>query len=75
MEQIVGCPIVSYAVDCLDLERLRDIFRTHSIYAIINCAARKSVGESLQKPVLYYSNNVGCLLNLLTVRILREGVR
>jgi UDP-glucose 4-epimerase len=52
----------------LDLDSLRDIFKKHSIYAVINFAALKSVGESVDKPVLYYKNNVGCLLNLLTVR-------
>lgn len=67
VEQITGTKITSYTVDCLDLELLRDIFRKHSIYAILNFAALKSVGESVQKPVLYYKNNVGCLLNLLTV--------
>jgi len=67
VEQISGCKITNYKVDCLDLENLRDVFKKHSIYAIINFAALKSVGESVQKPVLYYKNNVGALLNLLTV--------
>jgi UDP-glucose 4-epimerase len=70
VEQIVGRKITNYVVDCLDLGSLRDIFKKHSIYAIINFAALKSVGESVQKPVLYYKNNVGCLLNLLTVRFI-----
>jgi UDP-glucose 4-epimerase len=68
VEQIVGCKITNYKVDCLDLESLRDVFKKHSFYAIINFAALKSVGESVQKPVLYYKNNVGALINLLTVR-------
>ncbi len=67
VEQIVGCKITYYKVDCLDLESLRDVFKKHSFYAIINFAALKSVGESVQKPVLYYKNNVGALLNLLIV--------
>ncbi|CAF1136090.1 unnamed protein product [Rotaria sordida] len=66
VEQITGCKIISYKIDCLDLESLRDIFKKYPIYAIINCAALKSVGESVQKPILYYKNNIGCLLNLLT---------
>ncbi|CAF0908213.1 unnamed protein product [Adineta steineri] len=66
IQQIVGCDIISYKIDCLDLESLRDIFRKHSIYAIIHCAALKAVGESVQKPILYYRNNIGSLLNLLT---------
>ncbi|UJR31548.1 hypothetical protein I4U23_019035 [Adineta vaga] len=66
LEQIVGCEIISYKIDCLDLERLRDVFKEQSIYAVIHCAALKSVGESVQKPVLYHRNNVGSLINLLT---------
>jgi UDP-glucose 4-epimerase len=71
VEQITGSKIISYKIDCLDLESLRTVFQKHSIYAIINCAALKSVGESVQKPVLYYKNNIGCLLNLLTVRFFK----
>jgi UDP-glucose 4-epimerase len=67
VEQIVGCKITNYIVDCLDLESLREVFKKHSFYGIINFAALKSVGESVQKPVLYYKNNVGALLNLLIV--------
>jgi UDP-glucose 4-epimerase len=68
VEQIVGCKITNYIVDCLDLDSLRDVFKKHSFYAIINFAALKSVGQSVEKPVLYYKNNVGALLNLLIVR-------
>lgn len=68
VEKITGRKITNYKVDCLDIENLRDVFKKHSIYAIINFAALKSVGESVQKPVLYYKNNVGALINLLTVR-------
>ncbi|CAF1545461.1 unnamed protein product, partial [Rotaria sp. Silwood1] len=66
VEQITGCQIINYKIDCLDIESLRNIFKKYLIYAIINCAALKSVGESVQKPILYYKNNIGCLLNLLT---------
>jgi UDP-glucose 4-epimerase len=67
VEQITGSKIISYKIDCLDLDSLRNVFRKHSIYAILNCAALKSVGESVQKPILYYKNNIGSLLNLLIV--------
>ncbi|CAF1458766.1 unnamed protein product [Rotaria sp. Silwood1] len=66
VERITGCQIINYKIDCLDIENLRNIFKKYLIYAIINCAALKSVGESVQKPILYYKNNIGCLLNLLT---------
>ena len=35
----------------------------------------KSVGESVEKPVIYYRNNLGSLLNLLTVRPFRQVAR
>ncbi|CAF1493710.1 unnamed protein product [Rotaria sp. Silwood1] len=66
VEQITGCQIINYKIDCLDIENLRNIFKKYLIYAIINCATLKSVGESVQKPILHYKNNIGCLLNLLT---------
>lgn len=71
VEKITGTEITHYKLDCLDLDGLREIFKKHSIYAIINFAALKSVGESVQKPVLYYKNNVGSLFNLLMVRLMK----
>jgi len=41
------------------------LFQQHSITGIIHFAAFKAVGESVQKPVAYYQNNLGSLLNLL----------
>lgn len=72
VEKIAGCSITNYKVDCLDLPSLREVFKKHQIFAIINFAALKSVGESVQKPVLYYQNNVGCLLNLLAVGSMKK---
>lgn len=44
---------------------LAQIFQTHEITGIIHFAAAKAVGESFQKPIEYYQNNLGSLLNLL----------
>ena len=44
---------------------LSSLFQKHTIKGIIHFAAFKSVGESIQKPVAYYQNNLGSLLNLL----------
>ena len=44
---------------------LAQIFQTHEITGIIHFAAAKAVGESVQKPIAYYQNNLGSLLNLL----------
>lgn len=52
--------------DCNDITTLRKLFAEHpGISGIINFAASKAVGESVQKPILYYRNNLNTLLNLL----------
>ncbi|CAF4773322.1 unnamed protein product, partial [Rotaria sp. Silwood2] len=43
VEQIIGCQIIDYKIDCLDLENLGNIFKKYSIYAIIYCAALKQL--------------------------------
>lgn len=52
--------------DTTDRETLRKLFEAHpDIDGIINFAASKAVGESVQKPLLYYRNNLATLINLL----------
>lgn len=48
-----------------DATALASLFEKHTITGIIHFAAFKAVGESVQKPVAYYQNNLGSLLNLL----------
>lgn len=53
-------------MDCNDKEALCSLFETHpGIQGIIHFAASKAVGESVQKPLLYYRNNLDSLMNLL----------
>lgn len=53
-------------LDCCDYEGLNALFERHKgIAAIIHFAASKAVGESVQKPLLYYRNNLVSLVNLL----------
>lgn len=52
--------------DCTDIPTLRRLFSDHpGIKGIINFAASKAVGESVEKPLLYYRNNLATLINLL----------
>lgn len=52
--------------DCTDIETLRKLFEQYpGIKGIINFAASKAVGESVEKPLLYYRNNLNTLTNLL----------
>ena len=66
IEAITGVRPAFVEGDCTDIETLRRLFREHpGIKGIINFAASKAVGESIHKPILYYRNNLGTLLNLL----------
>jgi UDP-glucose 4-epimerase len=66
IEQITGERPSFEKVDCLDKESLKNVFEKYAgIRAIIHFAASKAVGESVQKPLMYYRNNLGSLLNLL----------
>lgn len=56
-----------YQGDVLDKDLLRTIFTNEKIEAVIDFAAYKAVGESLEKPIEYYINNVSTVLVLLEV--------
>ncbi len=52
-------------LDCTDMDALKALFMKQSFDGIIHFAASKAVGESVQKPLLYYRNNLLSLINLL----------
>lgn len=66
IERITGTRPDFVEGDCADIEVLKKLFAEYpDIKGIINFAASKAVGESMQKPILYYRNNLNTLLNLL----------
>jgi len=66
IERITGIRPDFVEADCTDITALRKLFADYpGIKGIINFAASKAVGESVEKPILYYRNNLGTLLNLL----------
>lgn len=66
IERITGKKPTFIKLDCNDLEGLKNLFASHpDIKGIIHFAASKAVGESVQKPLLYYRNNLNSLINLL----------
>ena len=66
IESITGIRPAFVEGDVTDIDTLRKLFREYpGIKGIINFAASKAVGESIQKPILYYRNNLVSLLNLL----------
>lgn len=58
VKQITGKNIKFYQGDILDREMLRQIFAQNQIESVIHFAGLKAVGESVQKPLHYYQNNV-----------------
>lgn len=66
IEAITGVRPAFVKGDCTDLATMYKLFTDYrGIEGIINFAASKAVGESMQKPLLYYRNNLNTLLNLL----------
>ena len=66
IERITGIRPAFEKVDCTDMEAMRKVFEKYpGIEGIIHFAASKAVGESVQKPLMYYRNNIDSLLNLL----------
>ena len=66
IEAITGVRPAFVEADCTDAAALRKLFEDYpGIKGIINFAASKAVGESVQKPILYYRNNLNPLMNLL----------
>lgn len=65
VKKITGKDVKLYEGDMIDREILNKIFTENDIEAVIDFAAYKAVGESVQKPVEYYTNNVSTVLVLL----------
>ncbi|MDR2680678.1 MAG: UDP-glucose 4-epimerase GalE [Tannerella sp.] len=66
IEKITGIRPVFSKTDCNDRDGVEKILSDNpGIAGIIHFAASKAVGESVQKPLLYYRNNIVSLLNLL----------
>ena len=65
IESITGVRPKFYKNDVQDLKALRSIFKKENIDAIIHFAGYKAVGESVQKPLMYYENNLDSTFALL----------
>ncbi len=67
VEQITGKTIAFIEADVCDEAALETIFAQHSIDSVIHFAGLKAVGESVRKPLEYYTNNLVSTLTLLNV--------
>ena len=64
IEKITGVRPAFYRADLLDVDSMRPCFEEHKIDAVIHFAGLKAVGESVEKPLLYYENNIAGSVNL-----------
>ena len=67
IKKITGKDFKFYEMDYRDKEKLEKVFTENDIEAVLNFAGYKAVGESVQKPVEYYDNNINGALALLEV--------
>lgn len=74
VEEITGKPVKFYRTDISDRKGLEEVFAKENIECCIHFAGLKAVGESVQKPWEYYSNNVAGTLVLIDV-MRQHGVK
>lgn len=67
IETITGKRPTFYELDVADKVALREVFEKENIEAAIHFAGYKAVGESVEKPVMYYENNIMSTLALVEV--------
>ena len=67
VKQISGKNFAFVEADIRDASAMRTLFKTHTITGVIHFAGLKAVGESAEKPQLYYDNNVVGSLNLFAI--------
>lgn len=62
---ITGIKPTYFNIDLRDKKAVQGFFKNHKVEGVIHFAASKAVGESVQKPLEYYENNIGTLVYLL----------
>ena len=67
LTEILGFQPTVHRVDVCQVDEMRKIFQQYSFHGIIHFAAYKAVGESVEKPLQYYQNNLVGLLNMLSL--------
>ncbi len=67
VEKITGRAVPFHNVDLTDREALSALFDRYSFDCVLHFAGLKAVGESVEKPLLYYRNNLTSTMNLLSV--------
>lgn len=68
IEEVSGKKVKSYEIDLSQTDGIGQIFKDQKIDGVIHFAALKMVGESVDRPLLYYQNNVNSLVNVLSAQ-------
>ena len=74
VQAISGKELTFYKADLLDLTAIENIFQEEEFDAVIHFAGLKAVGESVERPIAYYHNNITGTLNLCEV-MSRHGIK
>ena len=74
VEKITGRAVPFHNVDLTDREALSAVFDAYRFDCVLHFAGLKAVGESVEKPLLYYQNNLTSTMNLLAV-MAEHGVK
>jgi UDP-glucose 4-epimerase len=69
IKSITGKEVRNYKVDLKSKEECRKVFEENKFAGILHFAALKAVGESVEKPLHYYQNNVQGLINLVDLQL------
>ena len=67
IEEITGKKIKLYKIDLTDKDAVEEVFKENNIDAVMDFAALKAVGESVENPLEYYNNNLASILVLLNL--------
>ena len=65
IKKITNKDVTFYQYDLCDYEKLQEVFSKEKVDAVIHFAGLKAVGESVNKPLMYYENNLFSTINLL----------
>ena len=67
VEKITGKSVKFYEADIADKDAMNKVFEENDISCVVHFAGLKAVGESVQKPLEYYQNNISGTLNMCEV--------
>ena len=68
--KITGKHVKFYEFNVLDEEKTESVFKENKLDAVIHCCAFKAVGESVQKPIEYYTNNL--MTTLIVAKMMKK---